>query len=89
MLQPAHQTETSPEHHMAAIKHLQELEANYFNLNHLIALVDHFMSSSDATVTHLSLDMPVLHRSWLQKQLVKTLGFPPLPSPVNEGSSGK
>ena len=89
MPQPAHQTATSPEHCMAAIKCLQELEADNFDLNHLIALVDYFKSSSNAAVTYLSPDMPVLHHSWLQKQLVKTLGFPPLPSPVNEGSNGK
>ena len=68
-------TETSPECRMAAIKHLQELEANHLDLNHLIVLVDYFKSSSDATVTYLLLDLPVLHHGWLQKQLVESLAF--------------
>ena len=84
-----HRTETSPEHHMAATKHLQELEANHLDLNCLIALVDYFKSSSDATVTYLSLDLPILCCGWLQKQLVESLGFPPLPSLVDAGSSGE
>ena len=46
MPQPAHQTETFPEYYMAAIKCLQELEANNFDLDHLIALVDYFKSST-------------------------------------------
>ena len=53
---------------------LQELEVDNFDLDHLIALVDYFKSSSNATVTYLSLDIPVLH-GWLQKQLVETLGY--------------
>ena len=82
-------TKTSPECHMAAIKHLQELEAKHLDLNHLIALVDYFKSSSDATITYLSLDLPILCHGWLQKQLVQSLGFPPLPSLVDAGSSGE
>ena len=73
---------------MATIKHLQELEANHLDLNHLIALVDYFKSSSDAAVTYLLLDLPVLHHGWLQKQLIESLGFPLLPS-LDAGPSGE
>ena len=83
-----HRTETSPEHHMATIKRLQELEANHLDLNHLIVLVDYFKSSSDAAITYLSLDLPVLCCGQLQKQLIKSLGFPLLPS-LDAGPSGE
>ena len=74
---------------MATIKCLPELEANHLDLNCLISLVDYIKSSSDATVTYLSLDLPVLHRGWLQKQLVESLGFPLLLSLVDAGSSSE
>ena len=74
---------------MAAIQRLQVLEANHLDLNCLIALVDYFKSSSDATVTYLLLDLPILCHGWLQKQLVKSLGFPLLLSLVDAGSSSE
>ena len=72
---------------MAAIKCLQELEANNFDLDHLVVIMDYFKLSSDATVTYLLLDIPALCLGWLQKQLVKALGFPPLLSPIGTRSN--
>ena len=83
----ARRTETSPERRMAAIKRLQMLEAEYLDLDRLIALVDYFKSSSDAAATYLSLDLPILRRGWLEKQLTNVLGFPQLSSTAHSDSS--
>ena len=71
---------------MATIKYLQELEANHLDSDHMIALVDYFKLSSNAAVTYLSLDLPILCCGWLQ-ELVEALGFPLLLSIVGAGLS--
>ena len=74
---------------MAAIKHLQMLEAEHLDLDRLIALVDYFKSSSDAVATYLSLDLPILRHGWLEKQLTNVLGFPQLSSTAHSDSSSR
>lgn len=85
----ARRTETSPERRMAAIKRLQDLETRNLDINRLVALVDLFKSSTDAAATYLSLDLDILRRSWLEKQLVELLGFPPLASLTAGSLSGE
>ena len=48
---------------------LQEQESSWMSFNHLITMIDHFKLDLGAANAYMSIQMPMLHKLWVKKQL--------------------
>lgn len=68
--------DTSSEHQAKAMDILQEKE-DYLD-DHMVAFIDLFWVDTASADAYLVIKHESLQREWVEKQLVKALGFPPL-----------
>ena len=54
---------------MKAMTALQEQESSWMSFNHLITMIDHFKLDLGAANAYMSIQMPMLHKLWVKKQL--------------------
>ena len=54
---------------MKVMTALQEQESSWMSFNHLIVMIDHFKLDIGAADTYMSIQMPMLHKLWVKKQL--------------------
>ena len=75
-VQPEHaHTDTLPEHQAKAMDILQEKEG-YLDDDCMVAFIDLFQVDTALADAYLAIKCEGLQRKWVEKKLVKALGFP-------------
>ena len=54
---------------MKVMTALQEQDSSWMSFNHLIAMIDYFKLDLGAADAYMSIQMPMLHKLWVKKQL--------------------